>query len=86
MTFTNGTDNKWYNKFDFDVWLTRRLCGPMDKAPAYGAGDCRFESCLSQKFFILDKMSNEEKFDGQLLHMAQFTDGGVQESFLLFHS
>ena len=26
----------------------------MDKAPAYGAGDCRFESCLSQKFFILD--------------------------------
>ena len=27
-----------------------RLCGPMDKAPAYGAGDCRFESCLSQIF------------------------------------
>ena len=23
----------------------------MDKAPAYGAGDCRFESCLSQSFF-----------------------------------
>ena len=23
----------------------------MDKAPAYGAGDCRFESCLSQYFF-----------------------------------
>ena len=22
----------------------------MDKAPAYGAGDCRFESCLSQIF------------------------------------
>ena len=24
----------------------------MDKAPAYGAGDCRFESCLSQFFFL----------------------------------
>ena len=23
----------------------------MDKAPAYGAGDCRFESCLSQILF-----------------------------------
>ena len=32
-------------------WV-QRLCGPMDKAPAYGAGDCRFESCLSQFFFL----------------------------------
>ena len=57
----------------------------MDKAPAYGAGDCRFESCLSQKIFHSRFiMSNEEKFDGQLLHMAQFTDGGVQESFMVF--
>ena len=31
-------------------------------------------------------MSNEEKFDGQLLHMAQFTDGGVQESFMVLYS
>ena len=23
-------------------------CGPMDKALAYGAGDCRFESCRGQ--------------------------------------
>ena len=30
----------------------QRLCGPMDKAPAYGAGDCRFESCLSQSFLL----------------------------------
>ena len=25
--------------------VTRRPRGPMDKASAYGAGDCRFESC-----------------------------------------
>ena len=36
---------------DFATVIGRpRLCGPMDKAPAYGAGDCRFESCLSQIF------------------------------------
>ena len=50
MTLSSDTDNKWYNKSLFDVKSTRRLCGPMDKAPAYGAGDCRFESCLSQNF------------------------------------
>ena len=46
----------WYGKVL--IWVeglgfgNQRLCGPMDKAPAYGAGDCRFESCLSQTFFI----------------------------------
>ena len=43
-----------------------RLCGPMDKAPAYGAKDCRFESCLSQIFKIFsDKFSkiDEKEFD-----------------------
>jgi hypothetical protein len=27
----------------------RRPCGPMDKASAYGTGDCRFESCQGQR-------------------------------------
>ena len=27
------------------VTKARRPRGPMDKASAYGAGDCRFESC-----------------------------------------
>ena len=27
-------------------------CGPMDKAPDFGSGDCRFESCHGQKIFF----------------------------------
>ena len=26
-------------------------CGPMDKAPDFGSGDCRFESCRGRTFF-----------------------------------
>ena len=29
-----------------------RLCGLMDKAPDFGSGDCRFESCHFQVIFI----------------------------------
>ena len=42
----------WYSLSTFlMIYHFWRLCGPMDKAPAYGAGDCRFESCLSHNFF-----------------------------------
>ena len=30
--------------------ITTRPRGPMDKASAYGAGDCRFESCRGHSF------------------------------------
>ena len=37
--------------------LTCRECGLMDKAPDFGSGDCRFESCHSRNydhlFFLL---------------------------------
>ena len=30
----------------------KRSCGPMDKASDYESGDCRFESCQDQTFFL----------------------------------
>ena len=30
--------------------LTSRECGLMDKAPDFGSGDCRFESCHSRNY------------------------------------
>ena len=33
------------------------LCGPMDKASAYGAGDCRFESCQGHVWATVTAMS-----------------------------
>ena len=29
-----------------------RPCGPMDKAPDFGSGDCRFESCHGRLIFV----------------------------------
>ena len=29
-----------------------RLCGLMDKAPDFGSGDCRFESCHGRNIFL----------------------------------
>ena len=38
-----------HSKFNaFFATSTQRPRGPMDKASAYGAGDCRFESCRGQ--------------------------------------
>ena len=37
----------WYFYFFVKSWS----CGPMDKASDYESGDCRFESCQSQKTF-----------------------------------
>ena len=33
-------------------FLTLRPCGLMDKAPDFGSGDCRFESCHGRFFFL----------------------------------
>ncbi len=29
-----------------------RACGLMDKAPDFGSGDCRFESCHARAFLL----------------------------------
>ena len=29
-------------------------CGPTDKASDYESGDCRFESCQGQSFFVVE--------------------------------
>ena len=39
---------------------TERPCGLMDKAPDFGSGDCRFESChgrLEKTFFLAHKIT-----------------------------
>ena len=36
----------------FGLVLVQRSCGPTDKASDYESGDCRFESCQGQLFFI----------------------------------
>ena len=38
--------------------------GPMDKASAYGAGDCRFESCRGQCLFCAPEASNTSRAEG----------------------
>ena len=54
-----------FNAFFQKVYwqILSRLCGPMDKAPAYGAGDCRFESCLSQIFCVARVLKWPRKID-----------------------
>ena len=37
-------------------WIQdKRSCGPMEKAPDYESGDCRFEPCQDQKFSYSNK-------------------------------
>ena len=38
----------------WDLFIHLRLCGLMDKAPDFGSGDCRFESCHDRYFLALD--------------------------------
>ena len=37
-------------------------CGPTDKASDYESGDCRFESCQGQFFFLTNTLEGEKKF------------------------
>ena len=43
-----------------------RPCGLMDKAPDFGSGDCRFESCHGQQFF-LPKMCGQLSFSPEYI-------------------
>ena len=38
--------------------MYRRPCGLMDKAPDFGSGDCRFESCHGRNIFKFSKKGN----------------------------
>ena len=48
---------------------TRRPRGPMDKASAYGAGDCRFESCRGQGLAL--NVSKKNKLIGRWLNVVR---------------
>ena len=41
-----------------EATLAKRSCGPMDKASAHGAGDCRLESYQDHSSFILWQQRN----------------------------
>ena len=44
---------RWcWAKREFDDRRHRRPCGLMDKAPDFGSGDCRFESCHDRNIFL----------------------------------
>ena len=44
---------RWcWAKREFDDRRHRRPCGLMDKAPDFGSGDCRFESCHGRNIFL----------------------------------
>ena len=44
----------------FPASVQHRSCGPMDKASAYGAGDCRFESYRDHLYPLRDKASGKQ--------------------------
>ena len=56
--------------------------GPMDKASAYGAGDCRFESCRGQAKSMRNNHQNNytihphsyPRLRGVLVHICDFCD------------
>ena len=50
--------------------LLQRPRGPMDKASAYGAGDCRFESCQGH----IVHLERYAKKKNKILCSASFTE------------
>ena len=67
-----GTNLDWME----DQQKPIRPCGLMDKAPDFGSGDCRFESCHGRSFLFLthnrEELLSEYHWMGLLLHRPKF--------------
>ena len=48
-----NTQNSYFNKSSKEGTCLKIPAGPMDKAPAYGAGDWAFESPVGNLFFAI---------------------------------
>ena len=59
--------------------MFNRPRGPMDKASAYGAGDCRFESCRGH--YLLKGSSDNSTCEAQCFEpMGEALDGSLPTS------
>ena len=56
-------------KLEHESYYSQRPRGPMDKASAYGAGDCRFKSCRGHLYNI-ESTTKVEHLKIEILQLA----------------